>query len=112
MFDLISRVLLKGVGLGVMTKEKVEALGAEMSRRADLTEKQGEAFMADLLVESEKAARDLDGKVAAAARSALDKMDIATKHDVAALDERITRIEQRMTADGSSEKSEWLGSTA
>jgi len=101
MFDLISKALLTGVGLGVMTKEKVEELAAELSRRADLTEKQGEALIADLLVESEKAARALDGKVATALRSALEKMEVATKHDVATLEERIARIEQRVASDNS-----------
>ena len=101
MFDLIRKALLTGVGLGVMTKEKIEELAAEVSRRADLTEKQGEALIADLLVESEKAARALDDKVSGAVRSALEKMEIATKRDVAALEERVAAIEQRLASDDS-----------
>ncbi len=101
MFDLIGKALLTGVGLGIMTKEKIEELAAEVSKKADLTEKQGEALIADLLVESEKAARALDGKVTAALRSALEKMEVATKHDVATLEERILRVEQRLASDDS-----------
>ena len=101
MFDLIRKALLTGVGLGVMTKEKIEELAAEVSKKADLTEKQGEALIADLLVESERAARALDGKVAAALRSALEKIEVATKHDIATLEERILRVEQRLASDGS-----------
>ena len=101
MFDLIRKALLTGVGLGVMTKEKIEELAAEVSKKANLTEKQGEALIADLLVESERAARALDGKVGAVVRSALEKMEVATKHDVAALEERISRIEQRVASDDS-----------
>ena len=101
MFDLIKKALLTGVGLGVMTKEKIEELAAELSKRADLTEKQGEALIADLLVESEKATRALDNKVSAAVRSALEKMEMATKRDVAALEEKIVAIEQRLASDDS-----------
>jgi polyhydroxyalkanoate synthesis regulator phasin len=101
MFDLIKKALLTGVGLGVMTKEKIEELAAELSKRADLTEKQGEALIADLLVESEKATRALDNKVSAAVRSALEKMEMATKRDVATLEERILRVEQRLISDDS-----------
>ena len=101
MFDLIRKALLTGVGLGVMTKEKVEELAAELSKKADLTEKQGEALIADLLVESEKAARTLDDKVSGAVRSALEKMEIATKRDVTALGERIAEVEQRLASDDS-----------
>jgi len=101
MFDLIRKALLTGVGLGVMTKEKIEELAAELSKKADLTEKQGEALIADLLVESEKAARSLDDKVSAAVRSTLEKMEMATTRDVTALEERIARIEQRLASDDS-----------
>jgi polyhydroxyalkanoate synthesis regulator phasin len=101
MFDLIKKALLTGVGLGVMTKEKIEELAAELSKGADLTEKQGEALIADLLVESEKAARSLDDKVSGAVRSALEKMEMATKRDVTGLDERIAQIEQRLASDDS-----------
>ncbi len=101
MFDLIRKALLTGVGLGVMTREKVEELAAELSKKADLTEKQGEALIADLLVESEKAARSLDDKVSAAVRSALEKMEMATTRDVSALEERIVQIEQRLASDDS-----------
>ena len=87
--------------MGVMTKEKIEELAAELSKGADLTEKQGEALIADLLVESEKAARSLDDKVSGAVRSALEKMEMATKRDVTGLDERIAQIEQRLASDDS-----------
>jgi len=84
-----------------MTKEKVEELAAELSKRADLTEKQGEALIADLLMESEKAARSLDDKVSAAVRSTLEKIEMATTRDVSALEERIVQIEQRLASDDS-----------
>ena len=105
MFDLIRKALLTGVGLGIMTKEKVEELATELARRASLSKQEGEALIADLLVESERAARALEGKVADGVRSALEKMDVARKHDISALDERITRIEQRVASDDSGDAS-------
>ena len=106
MFDLIRKALLTGVGLGIMTKEKIEELATELARRASLSKQEGEALIADLLVESEKAAQVLEGKVADAVRSALEKMDVATKRDVSALDERITRMEKRAASDDSGSSSE------
>ena len=101
MFDLIRKALLTGVGLGVMTKDKVEELAGELARKADLSQREGEALIAELLVESEKAARAVDSKVAAAARSALEKMDAATKRDIAELESRIVRLEQRAASEDS-----------
>ncbi len=38
MFDLIKKTLLTGVGLAVMTKDKVEELGKEFASQAKLSE--------------------------------------------------------------------------
>ena len=38
MLDLIKKIILTGVGLAVMTKDKVEELAKELTERAGLTE--------------------------------------------------------------------------
>jgi len=97
MFELIRKALLTGVGLGVMTKEKIEELGGELSRRAKLTEKEGKDLVDDLLKESDRAAEALRGAVADAVRATLEKMDVATKRDIDAVEERLTRVEEQMS---------------
>ncbi len=96
MFDLIRKALLTGVWLGVMTKEKVEELAGELARRAKLTEKEGKGLIDDLLKESDRAAEALKAGVSHAVRGTLEKMDVATKRDIDALKERLTRIEKQM----------------
>ena len=44
MFDLIKKTLLTGVGLAVMTKDKVEELGKEFASQAKLSELEGKEF--------------------------------------------------------------------
>ena len=100
MFDLIRKALLTGVGLGVMTKEKVEELARELSRRAKLTEKEGKDLVDDLLKESDRAAEALKAGVSDAVRATLEKMDVATRRDIDALEERLTRVEEQMPPGG------------
>ena len=97
MFDLIRKTLLTGVGLGVMTKEKVEELAGELSRRAQLTQKEGKDLVDELLKESDRAAEALRAGVSDAVRATLEKMDVATKRDIDALEERLTRVEEQMS---------------
>jgi polyhydroxyalkanoate synthesis regulator phasin len=97
MFDLIRKTLLTGVGLGVMTKEKVEELAGELSRRAQLTQKEGKDLVKELLKESDRAAVALRAGVSDAVRATLEKMDVATKRDIDALGERLTRVEEQMS---------------
>ena len=45
MFELIKKTLLTGVGLAVMTKDKVEELGKELASQAKLSENEGKEFV-------------------------------------------------------------------
>ena len=58
MFDLIKKTLLTGVGLAVMTKDKVEELGKEFASQAKLSELEGKEFVDHLLKQSETARKE------------------------------------------------------
>ena len=61
MIDLIKKTLLTGVGLAVMTKEKVEELGKDLVSQAKLSEHEGKEFVDNLLKQSETAREGLRG---------------------------------------------------
>ncbi len=99
MFDLIKKTMLTGVGLAIMTKDKVEELAGEIAKKGKMSEKEGKKLVDDLLKKSEQARKDLDKKIEDAVRKALKKMDIATKKDIARLEQRIKSLEQKETAE-------------
>ena len=96
MFDLIKKTLLTGVGLAVLTKEKVEEVAEELVQKGKLSEREGQALIDDLLKRSEQARRDLEAKIEGAVQQAVAKLDVATKEDVSQLIARIERLEQRV----------------
>lgn len=57
MFDLIKKTLLTGVGLAVMTKDKVEELGKDLASQAKMSEHEGKEFVDHLLKQSDTAPR-------------------------------------------------------
>ena len=57
MFELIKKTLLTGVGLAVMTKDKVEELGKDLASQARLSENEGKEFVDHLLTQSETRAK-------------------------------------------------------
>ncbi len=89
-----------------MTKEKVEELARDLSRRAKLTEKEGKDLVDDLLRESDRAAEALKAGVSDTVRATLEKMDVATRRDIDTLEDRLTRIEEQMPPgdDGAQEE--------
>ncbi|MFQ5841020.1 MAG: phasin family protein [Thermodesulfobacteriota bacterium] len=91
MFDLIKKTLLTGVGLGVMTKDKVE----ELARKGELSEKEGKELIDDLLKKSEQAREDLEAKIEGLVRKALEKLNVGAKKDITQLNAKIECLEKR-----------------
>lgn len=48
MFDIIKKVVLTGVGLAAMTKDKVEEVARDLAKKGKLTEKEGKELVDDL----------------------------------------------------------------
>jgi len=96
MFAFIKKSLLTGIGLTLMTKDKVEELGKELVERGEMSEKEGKEFIDELVKKSEKARKDLDAKIERLVQDALEKTNVATKRDIEKL---VTRIEQLERAE-------------
>jgi len=94
MFDLIKKTMLTGVGLATMTIEKVEELAKDLTKKGELSEKEGKELLDDLLERSKQAKKDLDKKMEDVVTKVLKKMDVATKNDIARLDREIKNIKK------------------
>ena len=99
MFDLIKKTILTGVGLAVMTRDKIEELAKELTEKGKLSEKEGKKLIDDLLTKSEQARKDLETKVEDMVRKALEEVDVATKKDIAGLEEKIRHLEQKQVPE-------------
>ena len=62
MIDLIKKTLLTGVGLAVMTKDKVEELGRDLVSQAKLSESEGREFVDSLMNQAESARSEFDAE--------------------------------------------------
>ena len=95
MLDAIKKGLLAGVGLAAMTKDKIEELVKEIIERGEMSEREGKELIDKLLEKSEQARKELEKKVEDMVHKALEKVHLATKKDVAGLEERIKDLEQK-----------------
>ncbi len=94
MLDFVKKVMLTGVGMAALTKEKVEELAKDYIDKSDLSEKEGEKFIDDLLEKSEQARKDLQEKIEKAAGSAIKKMNCATSDEISELRDEINQLKQ------------------
>jgi len=96
MFDLIKKTLLTGVGLAVMTKDKVEELGKELSSQAKLSEQEGKEFVDHLLKQSETARKDFEGRINAAVQKAVSSLNLASKEEVAKISAKVEELTAKL----------------
>ncbi len=89
MIDLIKKTLLTGVGLAVMTKEKVEELGKDLVSQAKLSEHEGKEFVDSLMKQSETARKDFETRINTAVQKAVSSLNLASKEEVARLSAKV-----------------------
>lgn len=95
MIDLVKKTLLTGVGLTLMTKDKVEELAREVAESAQLSADKGQEFVDEALARAQKGREDLEATVKRVVDDSLKAANLATRDEVAALTAKIEQLEQR-----------------
>ena len=95
MLDFIKRTMLTGVGMAIMTKDKIEELAKELTEKGDISEKEGKELVDELWKKTEQAKKDMETKMEKILHKVLEKMDLATKKDIVRLEQRIEELEKK-----------------
>ena len=98
MLDLVKRAIFASVGAAMMTEEKLRELVAELVKKGELNEKEGEGFLRDLIAKAEKARTNLDEKIQEHVEKTLSTLNIATQKDVLNLKRKIKKLEDDLEA--------------
>ncbi len=92
MIDLIKKTLLTGVGLAVMTKDKVEELGRDLVSQAKLSETEGREFVDNLVKQSESARGEFESRVGAVVKKTIEGLNLVHKDELAKLQEKVDEL--------------------
>ncbi len=96
MFDLIKKTLLTGVGLAVMTRDKVEELGKDFASQAKLSEIEGKEFVDHLMQQSETARKEFETRINSAVQKAVSTLNLASKDEVARLSAKVEELTAKL----------------
>ena len=102
MIDLIKKTLLTGVGLAVMTKDKVEELGRDLVSQAKLSEAEGREFVDNLVQQSETARSEFETRINSVVKKTIEGLNLVHKDEVAKLQQRIEALEAELRKHESS----------
>ena len=95
LFDTLKKTLYAGVGMAFLTRDKIEEMAKKLAEEAKLSETDGKKFIDEMLKKSEDAKASFDRTVNAAVSAAMEKLDLARKSDLNALESRIKALESR-----------------
>ncbi len=96
MFDLLKKTMYTGVGLAVLTKEKLVDFGKEVARQAELSETQAKEFQDELQKKAEEARNDLQAEIDRRVEAALNKFGLVRSEQFRTLTERVEALEKQL----------------
>jgi polyhydroxyalkanoate synthesis regulator phasin len=97
MLDVMKKMFLAGVGMTLLTKDKVEEMAREVAKSADLSREKGQEFIDEAVARAQKGRDELNKLVERAVNDAVGKANLPTRKDIAELHERLARLEQMLT---------------
>lgn len=96
MIDLVKKTMMAGVGLAVVTKEKVEESLEELVAKGKLSQEEASS-VSDKIVEDGKAqAEKAKSEMAGLFNEILHKANLVTKDQYEALEARVTELEGKL----------------
>lgn len=95
MIDFIKKSLLTGIGLALKTKDEAKSLAGDIADKLKLSEEEGTRFKDDLMKRYDEMWEDLEKRIEKRVQSVIDKMELAKKSDIRALDDKINALEKK-----------------
>lgn len=91
MKDILKKALLFGVGVAAMSRDQVDSFVKQLEKKKIINVKEGKKLVNDLLKASDKTKKKVQAEVEKQVRSALKKVPLATKQDLAALEKKLKK---------------------
>ncbi|MCB2214650.1 phasin family protein [Desulfofustis glycolicus] len=96
MFDFVKKAMFTGIGVLSLSKEKIEEVARDLIDKGKLSEQEGEKLVAELLKKSEESRAELKKQIEEQVQAVLQKMDCASKSDLAELRTELLEIKAKL----------------
>ncbi len=95
MESLLGKFLLSGLGVLVLTEERIEKFIEELTREGEITQKGKKELLTEIIEKGEEKKKEIEGKIREKVENILSQMNIATKNDIQKLEKRIEALEKK-----------------
>ena len=98
MIDLIKKIMLTGVGMASLTKDKIADLAKEIIEKGKLSEKEGKELLDEIKKKSEEAQKELEIQTDKLVQASLKKMNLASRDDLLKLEKQLKKLAKSVKA--------------
>lgn len=95
MESLLGKFLLSGLGVLVLTEEKIVKFIEELTKEGEITQKGKKELLTEIIEKGEKKKKEIEGKIREKVENMLSQMNVATKNDIQKLEKRIATLEKK-----------------
>lgn len=95
MESLLGKFLLSGLGVLVLTEEKIEKFIEELTEEGEITQKGKKELLTEIIEKGEEKKKEIEGKIREKVENMLSQMNVATKNDIQKLEKRIEALEKK-----------------
>ena len=93
----MKKVMLTGMGVISLTKEKVEDMSREFVEKGKMTEEEGKKFVNEILEKSDESKNELKKQIEKIVGKTMEKMDLASKSDIEAVKSELAEIRKKLS---------------
>jgi polyhydroxyalkanoate synthesis regulator phasin len=97
MFDYLKKTLLTGVGLALRSKTEIEDLAKEFAKTSSMSQDEARDFLKDCREKYEEAKEEFDKKMETTVEKILKKLDLPSRSDIKALNDRMDALTKKLT---------------
>jgi len=95
MESLLGKFLLSGLGVLVITEEKIVKFIEELTKEGEITQKGEKELLTEIIEKGEEKKKEIEGKIKEKVENMLSQMNVATKNDIQKLEKRIATLEKK-----------------
>ena len=97
MFEYLKKSLLTGVGLALRSKNEIEDLAKEFAKNSKMNQDEARDFLKECQQKYEDAKTGFDEKIENTIEKILLKLDLPSKSDITALNDRIDDLTKKLS---------------
>ena len=96
MLEYIKKSVLTGVGMALRSKKEIEEMAKEFAQQSEMNQKEAKEFLNECQQRYEEARTGLDKKIETAIETILKRLDLPTRSEITALNQRIDALTQKL----------------